>query len=446
MPDELGKIPPQTIKLEEAVLGGLMLESSAFIDVCDILIVESFYKYEHQLIYKAISKLFSKDNPIDMLTVIEELRDNKELEIVGGPVYISNLTSNIASAAHIEYHARIIQQKFIQRELIRISSDVQNKAFDDSIDVDDLINHIESELLKLSQGATIKQPELIGDIGIVQLKELEEISKSDKEFSGLPSGLTTLDRLTNGYQNKKLYIKAGRPGSGKTTLMLSIAKNMAIDFNIKVAIFSLEMGSDEIWKKLISDITDIQYGKLSNKITDEWNDIENAQSILEGTTIFVDDTPGLSIFELRGKARRLKMKSNIDVVFVDYLQLMTGDKDVGNREQEISQISRGLKTLSKELNIPVIALSQLNRSVENRPDKKPQLSDLRESGAIEQDADLVSFIYRPEYYGFIEDENGDSTVNRVDILIRKNRGGKTGDVVLRRTDNFSRIYDDFITI
>lgn len=439
---DLGKLPPQSIELEEAVLGAIMLESNSYIEICDILKPESFYKNEHSLIFKSITDVYSKNKPIDFLTVMEQLRINNELDSIGGAMYLTNLTSNVGSASHIEYHARIIQQKFIQRELIRISTEIQNKAYSDLDDVSILINFAESELFGITQGNIKKEPKIIGDIGKEQLKLLEEISKSDKEFIGIPTGLKALDMVINGFQKKKLIIIAARPAMGKTSLVVSIARNMSIDFNKKVAIFSLEMGEDEIWSKLISDITDIQYAKISGgKINDSWGEIESAQSKLENSKLFIDDTAGITLFELRAKSRRLKLKHGIDIIFIDYLQLMSGDKASGNREQEISTISRGLKSMSKDLDIPVVALSQLNRGVEQRPDKKPNLSDLRESGAIEQDADIVAFIYRPEYYGFMEYEDNQSTLNKVDILIRKHRGGKTADVNIDRTPNFTRIFD-----
>lgn len=439
---ELGKLPPQSVQLEEAVLGAIMLESSAYIEICDIINPESFYKNENGLIFKAITDVYSKNKPIDFLTVIEQLKVNKELESVGGAVYLTNLTSNIGSASHIEYHARIIQQKFIQRELIRISFNILKEAYNELDDVSILINFAESELFGITQSNLKKEPKHIGEIGKEQLKLLCKINESDNEFIGIPTGLTSLDRIINGLQNKKLIVIAARPAMGKTSFIISLSRNIAIDFNKKVAIFSLEMGEDEIWNKLVSDITDIQYAKLSGgKIDDNWPLVEHAQAKLEGSNIFVDDTAGITLFELRAKSRRLIMKHDIDIIFIDYLQLMSGDSKAGNREQEISIISRGLKSLSKELNIPIVCLSQLNRGVEQRPDKKPQLSDLRESGAIEQDADIVAFIHRPEYYGFMEYEDGQSTINKVDILIRKHRGGKTGDVNLDRTPNFTKIYD-----
>ena len=440
---EYSKLPPQSIEFEEAVLGAIMIESNSFIEICDIIKPDSFYKESHRLIYKAITDVYSQNNPIDFLTVMQQLRANESLEEVGGMAYLTGLTQNIGSASHIEFHARIIQQKFIQRELIRISTEVQQKAFDEVEDIADLLNFAESELFGITQGNLKKEPRHIGEIGKDQLKLLEEVCNSDKEFTGIPTGLTSLDRLMNGLQNKKLIIIAARPAMGKTTLVISLTKNIAINFKKSVAIFTLEMGEDEIWNKLISDITGISYAKIvSGKINSDWENIELAQRKLEEAKIFIDDTAGITLFELRAKARRLKMKHNIDIIFIDYLQLMSGGSKSGNREQEISNISRGLKVMSKDLDIPIVCLSQLNRSVESRPDKKPQLSDLRESGAIEQDADIVAFIYRPEEYGFMDyGDSGESTINKVDILIRKNRGGKTGDVSLDRTTNFTRIYD-----
>lgn len=439
---DLGKIPPQSIDFEEAVIGAVLLESDSLIEIIDILIPESFYKEEHRIVYNSALNLFRNNKPIDILSISEQLKTSNELEQIGGIAYLSKLTTNIGSASHIEYHARIIQQKYIQRELIRISTEIQKRAFEDIEDIQELIDFSENELFNIKTGNVKKEPKHISEIGKEQIKLLEQLK--DDEFSGIPTGLTTYDRIINGLQDEKLYIFAGRPGQGKTTLMISIARNMSIDFNKNVLIFTLEMSNGELWKKLTSDITDIQYGKLSNRINEkEWPFIESAQRVLEDSSIFIDDTPGLSLMDLRAKSRRLKMKKNIDVILIDYLQLMSTErKQNGNREQEISSISRGLKILSKELHVPIVCLSQLNRSVESRPDKKPQLSDLRESGAIEQDADVVTFIFRPEYYGFLEDENQESTINRVDLITSKNRGGKTGEVSCYRTENFTRIHDE----
>lgn len=442
---EIGKIPPQNIELEEAILGAILLESDSFLDIVDILKPESFYKESNQLIYKSILNLFSKNKPIDLLTVSEQLRYDKNIDIIGGYTYLTELTSKIGSASHIEYHARIIQQKFIQRELIRISTEIQKKAFDESIDIEDLIEFSEKKIFDVSIGSLKSEPILINTISKEQIHELEEKYKSGVRFYGIGSGIVSLDKITNGFHNEKLIIIAGRPAMGKSAFVVSLAINQALDLNKNVAIFSLEMGSKEIWNRMISNLTWITNAKIvnGNINQDEWIKIENATRKLEDADIYIDDTPAISLTELRAKARKLKLKKNIDIIYIDYLQLMTGTKEKnGNREQEISSITRGLKALCKELDIPIIALSQLNRSVEARGDKKPQLSDLRESGAIEQDADIVGFIYRAEYYGINQYESGESTLNKVDIIISKNRDGLIGEVSLNRTYNFSKIYDE----
>ena len=440
---EIGQIPPQAIDFEEAVLGGIMLESDCFIEICDILTPDSFYKDSHQKIYNAIRSVYKDNNPIDLLSISEKLRLNKQLDDIGGYVYLSNLTAKIGSASHIEFHSRVIQQKYIQRELIRVSSEIQKAAYGEIEDVEELLNFAESQIFNITQGNLKKEPKHIGEIGKEQLRLLEEIGKSDKEFVGIPTGLPSLDRVLMGLQNKKLIILAARPAMGKTTMVISIARSIALEAQKNVAIFSLEMGADEIWSKFESDLTAITYAKItSGKLDDDgWMLIENGQHMLEKSNIYIDDTAGIGLFELRAKSRRLKLKHSIDIIFIDYLQLMSGDSVSGNREQELSVISRGLKKLSKDLDLPIVALSQLNRAVENRPDKKPQLSDLRESGAIEQDADIVAFIHRPEYYGFTTYDDNESTINKVDILIRKHRGGETADVNLDRMPNFSKIYE-----
>jgi replicative DNA helicase len=445
MPIDIGKMPPQALELEEAVLGAIMLEKDAIIGVIDILKPESFYKDSHQRIYRAIIDLFSNDKPIDILTVTEELKKEKHLDEVGGPYYIAQLTSRIASAAHVEFHARIIAQKYIQRELIRASSDIQSKAFDDSIDVNDLLDFSESQLFEIAQGNIKKESVKINLIIQEAIKQIEEASKREDGLSGVPTGFTKLDRLTSGWQRSDLIIIAARPSMGKTAFVLSMTRNMAIDHNKAVAIFSLEMASIQLVNRLISCETELPSGSIRNgKLsTEEWKHLESKIGPLSKAPIFIDDTPGISIFELRAKCRRLKKQHNIDIVIIDYLQLMTGPPETkGNREQEVSIISRSLKGIAKELEVPVIALSQLNRSVEMRTgNKRPQLSDLRESGAIEQDADLVCFIHRPEKYGILEDEDGNSTIGIAEIIVAKHRNGAIGDVRLRFRDFIARFVD-----
>jgi len=439
---DTGKIPPQALDLEEAVLGAIMLEKDAILEVIDILKPESFYKDEHQKIFQVITDLTSANKAIDLLTVTEELRKNKLLEEIGGPAYITQLTSRVASAAHIEFHARIVAQKFIQRELIRVSSEIQVRAFDESTDVDDLLDFSEAELFEIGQGNIKKDTQKVNVLITEALRQIEEAGKRADSLIGIPSGFTRLDRMTNGWQKSDLVIVAARPSMGKTAFVLSMARNMAIEHNRSVAIFSLEMSSLQLVNRLIVAETELPSNRIRNgKLADfEWQQLEYKIKKLEESPIYIDDTPAISIFELRAKARRLKRQHNIDIIIIDYLQLMTGTPESkGNREQEVSNISRALKGIAKELDIPVIALSQLNRSVEIRTgNKRPQLSDLRESGAIEQDADMVMFIHRPEKYGLLDDENGNSLRGLAEIILAKHRNGPIGDIFLKFKEEFAK--------
>jgi replicative DNA helicase len=443
--DVAGKIPPQALDLEEAVIGALMLEKDAILVVIDILKPESFYKETHQKIFKAILDLAARQEPIDLLTVTESLRRNNSLEEVGGPYYISQLTSKIASAAHIEFHARIIAQKHIQRELIRVSSEIQNMAFDDSKDVDELLDFSESSIFKIAEGSIKKEIQPINVLIKEAIVQMQEAGKREDSLSGVPSGFTKLDRLTSGWQRSDLVIIAARPSMGKTAFVLSMTRNMAAEHKRGVAIFSLEMSSLQLVNRLICAETElsserIRNGKLENY---EWEQLDRKIKNLVEAPIYIDDTPAISVYELRAKLRRLTSQYKIDIVIIDYLQLMTCNIDTkGSREQEVSHISRNLKVIAKELNVPILALSQLNRSVEVRSGtKRPQLSDLRESGAIEQDADIVCFIHRPEKYGFLEDEDGNSLRGIAEIIIAKHRNGALDDVRLRFKDEFAKFVD-----
>jgi replicative DNA helicase len=430
---QYGKLPPQAIDVEEAVLGALMLERDAYVTVADIIDTPSFYKDEHQKIFDAIKYLSTHEKPVDLLMVTQQLKDQAQLDAVGGPLYITQLTSRVASAAHIEFHARIIAQKYIQRELIRVSSEIQTSAYDDNMDVDDLIDFSETALFKVAEGNIKKETMPIKPLLKEAARLIEEASKREDGLSGVPSGFTPLDRITSGWQKTDLIIIAARPAMGKTAFVLSMARNMAVEHKSPVAVFSLEMSSVQLVNRLIAAETELGSEKIKNgHLADwEWEHFNRKLNVLEEAPLFIDDTPALSIFEFRAKCRRLKMQHNIGVVIVDYLQLMTaGDASRGSREQEVSMISRSLKAIAKELDIPILALSQLNRSVESREGKRPQLSDLRESGAIEQDADLVLFIHRPEYYGITEDENGNSLIGVAEIIIAKHRNGSVGDVQL----------------
>jgi len=443
---ELGKLPPQALELEEAVLGAIMLEKNAALEVLDFLRPESFYDERHQKIYSAIIDLSSDYKPVDILTVTEELRKRDQLDEVGGAYYISKLTGNIGSAVHLEFHARIIAQKYIQRELIRVASDIQRQAYDDGVDVLDLLNFSEQSIFQLAEGNVNNEAVKISQVINTALEKIEEASQREDNLSGVPSGFTSLDRITSGWQPSDLVIIAARPSMGKTAFVLSMARNMAVNHQVPIALFSLEMSVLQLVNRLIAAETELGSEKLrSGKLADyEWQQLEMKVKNLNDAPIFIDDTPAISLFELRAKCRRLKTQHNIKMIIIDYLQLMTGTPETkGNREQEVSTISRGLKAIAKELDVPIIALSQLNRSVEMRSgDKRPQLSDLRESGAIEQDADLVIFIHRPEKYGITEDHEGNSTKGLAEIIIAKHRNGAVTDVKLKFRDELAK-FEEF---
>ncbi|MCS7028371.1 MAG: replicative DNA helicase [Bacteroidia bacterium] len=450
VPDPLensGKIPPHATELEQAVLGALMLEKDALLKVSDILHPNVFYDDRHSKIYEAIVRLSQRSEPIDILTVTEELRKLNYLDDVGGPYYITELTARVASAANIEYHARIIAQKYIAREMIRVSGEIIRDAYEDQKDVFEQLDKAEQEFFKLSELNFKKNYAPVGNLVIEVLEQIEELRNRPDAYLGIGSGFVALDRMTQGFHKSELTIIAARPSMGKTAFVLSVARNMAVLFKKAVAIFSLEMPAHAITQRLIAAETEIDAQKLRAGKLDphELDLLHKKTTILSNAPIIIDDTAALSIDELRSKCRRLKVERNIECVIIDYLQLMhVGDSSKSmNREQEIAKISRSLKNLAKDLDIPVIALSQLSRGVESRPDKRPQLSDLRESGSIEQDADVVMFLYRPEYYGLdIDPETGFSNKNVAEVIIGKQRNGPTGKVRLKFLNQFVKFVND----
>ena len=441
---ERGKIPPQALDLEEVVLGAMMIDKKGVDAVIDILHPNAFYKEAHQFVFEAIVKLFENTEPIDLLTVSSKLKSEGRLDKVGGDYYLVQLTQKVSSSAHIEYHARIILQKYIQRSLIKISTEIIEDSYDETQDVFDLLDTAESKLYDVTQGNIKKSTETAQSLVIQAKKKIEEISNKDG-LSGVPSGFSDVDKLTSGWQPSDLVIIAARPGMGKTALTLSMARNMAVVKNIPVAFFSLEMSSIQLITRLISSETGLSSEKLrtGNLEKFEWEQLNVKVSSLENAPLYIDDTPSLSIFDLRAKARRLSSQYGIKLIVIDYLQLMTagGSNKNGNREQEISTISRNLKALAKELNVPVIALSQLSRAVETRGgSKRPILSDLRESGAIEQDADIVSFIYRPEYYKIDEwdDEERTPSTGQAEFIVAKHRNGGLSNIRLKFISNLGK--------
>ncbi|MDO6737234.1 replicative DNA helicase [Wenyingzhuangia sp. 2_MG-2023] len=441
-----GKIPPQAVDMEEASLGAMMIDKKGIDAVIDILHPDAFYKEQHQAIYQAIYTLFQNSEPIDLLTVSNQLKKDGKLNFVGGDFYLIGLTQKVSSSAHIEFHARIILQKYIQRQLISISSEIIENAYDETSDVFDLLDMAETKFFEVTQGNLKKSSEKSDSLVRQALKKIEEMGGKEG-MSGLQTGFTKLDALTSGWQPSDLIIIAARPGMGKTAFVISMAKNMAIDFNHGVAVFSLEMSSVQLITRMISSETGLSSEKLRKGTLEphEWEQLNIKVKNLTEAPIFIDDTPSLSIFDLRAKARRLKSQHDIQIIVIDYLQLMTaGSAAGGNREQEISMISRNLKALAKELNIPVIALSQLSRSVETRGgSKRPLLSDLRESGAIEQDADIVSFIFRPEYYGMTEWDDDDHTPceGQGEFIVAKHRNGGLDNIRLKFTGHLAKFSD-----
>jgi len=445
--EQLGKLPPQAVEIEETVLGALMLERDALSNVIDILHTDSFYKESHQSIFEAIVDLFNNTEPVDIKTVTHQLRKNGKLELVGGAYYISQLTAKVNSAANIETHARIIAEQSIKRELITIASEIQKDAYEDTMDVFQLLDRTERSLFEVSDSHIRKNYDKMSALLHQAIDEIQVRKDKKDGLTGVPSGFTALDRITSGWQPSDMVIIAARPGMGKTAFVVSSLRNAAVDWQMPVAIFSLEMSSVQLVNRMISAEAELESEKIRRgDLADyEWEQLLHKTNKLSEAPIFIDDTPALSILELRAKSRRLVSQHGVKLIIIDYLQLMTGDSSKnagGNREQEIASISRALKGIAKELNVPVIALSQLSRAVETRGgDKKPQLSDLRESGSIEQDADMVMFLYRPEYYGITEDENGMPLNGIGELIIAKHRNGKTDTVNLKFIGKFTKFAD-----
>ena len=441
-----GKLQPQAIELEQAVLGALLIDNESLSDAIDSLQAEYFYVPKHQKIFEAIVNLFNNTKPVDILTVSEELKRLEYFENIGGLAYISELTNNVASSSNTEFHARIIAEKFIKRSLINISRRISTDAFDDAVDIFDLLNNAEAELFTVTEGTLRKSYDKMSTLIKGALENIETLRNKEDGLSGIPSGFTNLDRVTSGWQQSDLVICAARPGMGKTAFALTMARNIAVEHNTPIGFFSLEMSSEQLVNRLIASEAELGASKLRKGDLADHEMVQLHEKIkhLSEAPIFIDDTPALTIFELRAKARRLVKNHAVKIIMIDYLQLMQAGGNSGNREQEISTISRSLKGIAKELKIPVIALSQVNRGVESRTgvgSKRPMLSDLRESGAIEQDADIVTFIYRPEYYKIYEWDNGDDSRGQGELIIAKHRNGSLKNVRLKFIGEFAKFSD-----
>lgn len=434
-----GRVPPQAVDVEMSVLGAMLLEKEAISRTVEIMDDTAFYKPAHQKIFKAIISLFEKNEAADSITVVDELRRAGHLEEVGGPLYISDLTMRVTSAANVEYHAKIVLEKALLRNLISASTEITSRAFNESDDALDLLDEAENKIFQISEKRLKKSYIPMKEAVFATMEMLESIHGKHSGVTGVPTGFTVLDNMTGGFQNSDMIIVAARPSMGKTAFVLSLARNAAIDHGKAIGFFSLEMSSQQLVMRLICaearvDAHSVRTGRLPDE---QWRNLSTRIGKLYNAKIFIDDTPALSILELRAKARRLKAEHDVSMVIIDYLQLMAGPKSAQSREQEISHISRSLKALAKELNIPVVALSQLNRAVEVSADKRPTLANLRESGALEQDADVVLFIHRPEKYNIME-EGGKSTQGVAEIIIGKQRNGPTGEVELTFINQYAR--------
>lgn len=430
-----GNIPPQAIEVEEAVLAALMTDRNAIVEVSGILTKDVFYKEKHGKIYDAVLEIYSEGDPIDLLTISQKLKSKGELELVGGYLALVEICNKVSSGWNVEAHSKILQEKFLKRRLLDTVSRIHKKCFDDTEDVFDLLNELSSDILTINISES-GDAEEIRSVAKTVMEDAVKAMALPSGVNGVPTGLSDVDKVTGGWQKSDLIILAARPGMGKTALVTTCARNAAVMFEEPVAIFSLEMSAEQLVQRLIvgeSSIPDLTTSKFKKgRISEEeYHIISKKINKLVDSNILIDDTPGLSILQLRSKAKKLMLKHKIKMIIIDYLQLMQGSGK-GNREQEISEISRGLKMLAKELDIPVIALSQLSRAVETRGgDKRPQLSDLRESGSLEQDADVVIFIHRPEYYKIFEDEMGNSLRGVAEFIIAKNRSGPLDTIPLK---------------
>ncbi len=431
------RIPPQNIEAEESILSAILIDNSSIVDILEVLSSEDFYKTAHKSIFTAIETLYGKSEPIDLVTLSNALRENGELEKIGGAAYLARLVDTVPLAVNAHHYARIIKDKSILRHLIEHANAISNRCFEDRGEVERVIEFAQSAIFEISQGKSNKAFSPLSQIIESNIDTLEERQGNRALVTGVTTGFSQLDKLTSGWQNSDLIILAARPAMGKTALALNMARNAAVDADVPVAIFSLEMSKEQLSLRMLCaearvDSSRIRSGFLNQE---DWNRITDAADRLTNAPLFIDDSPDISTTTIRTKSMRLKMEKGLGLIIIDYLQLMRGNANIERRDLEISEISRSLKILAKELNVPVIALSQLNRKLEERSDKRPQLSDLRESGALEQDADLVAFIYRDEVYHREENNPNSGTA---EIILAKQRNGPTGMVPMAFLKAYTR--------
>ena len=433
---ELGKIPPHDIEAEQAVIGSMLIDKDAIMSAVEVLKPEDFYREDNKIIYEAILNLYNRAEPVDIITLKTELQTMKQLETVGGLEYIAQLPDKVPTTANVEQYIKIIEEKSTLRTLIKTANDLISLGYDQTQEVENLLDTAERKIFDVIQDRNQKGYTSIKDILVDTFTQLEQLYNQKQHITGVPTGFADLDYITAGLHKSDLVIVAARPAMGKSAFALNLATNAAVKSNIPVAIFSLEMSKEQMTNRILCseamvDSNKVRTGKIED---DDWQKLAEASGNLSQAQIYIDDTPGISIMEIRAKARKLKLEKNIGMIVIDYIQLVqASSRKSGSREQEISEISRSLKILAKEINVPVIALSQLSRSVEQRPDHRPMLSDLRESGAIEQDADIVMFLYRDDYYNPDSDKK-----NIAEIILAKHRAGSTGTVELLWLGNYTK--------
>ena len=435
-PTDPHRLPPQNLEAEQCVLGSILLQQGALVKILELVTPVDFYRDAHKIIFSAMVALFEKNEPLDIITVSNILKDKNQLEQVGGPAYLSNLTDIVPLAANIIYYAQIIRSKSILRRLILTCTEIASRCYEEQNEIDSLVDDAEQTIFEISRTKSSQDFQALSKIIPDTFKKIERLAEKKELITGVPTGYDDLDKITAGLQSSDLIILAGRPSMGKTALAMNIVQNAAIFHKIPVAVFSLEMSKEQLGMRMLCSVSRVDSQDLrTGFIRDpDWPKLARATGILSDAPIFIDDTPAITVLEMRAKSRRLKAEYDIGLVVVDYLQLMRGRSSAERREQEISEISRSLKAMAKELDLPVIALSQLNRSLESRPNKRPQLSDLRESGAIEQDADVICFLYRDEIYNKSEDNPKRGIA---EVIIGKQRNGPTGTVELTFIDKYT---------
>lgn len=433
----LHNVPPQSLEAEESILSAVLIDNSTLLDVIEILTPDDFYRSAHQKIFSAVIELFSRNEPVDLVTLTNILKEKAQLEEIGGAAYLAGLVDTVPIAVNAQHYGKIVHDKASLRRLIAKASEIAKRCFEDRGNVDEVIDFAESSIFEVSEEKVQKSFYPLGDIIVGNIDTLEERQGNKALFTGIPTGFTLLDNLTSGFQNSDLIILAARPSMGKTAFALNLARNAAVESDIPVAIFSLEMSKEQLSMRMLCAEARVDSSRLRSGFftQEDWNQLTHAAGVLSESPVFIDDSPDISAMEIRAKARRLKMDKGLGLIIIDYLQLMKGRRSSERRDLEISEISRSLKALAKELNIPVIALSQLNRKLEERSDKRPQLSDLRESGALEQDADVVAFIYRDEVYN---KEETNPNIGKAEIILAKQRNGPIGKATLTFLNAYTR--------